>query len=295
MVAIKKKIIGKQEYYYLEHSFRKDGRILKTEKYLGKEIPQEIDEMKKDFAAEVYKEKWNKTLDKIQANFSKQEKKIPAFAKEKEKETFSIRFTYDTSKIEGSKLTLRETAELLEKGLTPKSKPISDIKEAEAHQKIFYEITDYKKELSLQIVLYWHKKLFEQTKLEIAGKIRNYQVKISGSKFMPPFPAELQPLLNEFFEWYAKIKTKIHPVELAALVHLKFVTIHPFGDGNGRISRLLMNFVLNKHKFPLFNIPYENRSGYYTALERAQIKNEERIFVQWFVKRYIKENKNFLK
>jgi len=295
MVAIKKKIIGKQEYYYLEHSFRKDGRILKTEKYLGKEIPQEIDKMKKDFAAEVYKEKWNKTLDDIQANFSKQEKKIPAFAKENEKETFSIRFTYDTSKIEGSKLTLRETAELLEKGLTPKSKPISDIKEAEAHQKIFYEITDYKKELSLQIVLYWHKKLFEQTKLEIAGKIRNYQVKISGSKFMPPFPAELQPLLNEFFEWYAKIKTKIHPVELAALVHLKFVTIHPFGDGNGRISRLLMNFVLNKHKFPLFNIPYENRSGYYTALERAQIKNEERIFVQWFVKRYIKENKNFLK
>jgi len=295
MAAIKKKIIGKQEYYYLEHSFRKDGKVRKLERYLGKEIPKEIDELKKKFVTEIYQEKWDQTLNKIQANFSKQEKKSPAFAKEKEKETFSIRFTYDTNRIEGSKLTLRETAELLEKGLTPKSKSTRDIKEAEAHQKIFYEVIDYKKELSLQIVLYWHKKLFEQTKPEIAGKIRNYQVKISGSKFMPPFPAELQPLLNEFFEWYSKVKTKINPVELAALVHLKFVTMHPFGDGNGRISRLLMNFVLNKHNFPLFNILYENRSGYYTALERAQIKNEKWIFAQWFIKRYIKENRNYLK
>jgi Fic family protein len=145
---------------------------------------------------------------------------------------------------------------------------------------------DYKKDLSLQIVLYWHKKLFESTKSDIAGKIRQHQVTISGSKFVPPFPAEIYPLLRELFKWYDKNKSKnkLHPVALAALVHLKFVTIHPFTDGNGRISRLMMNFVLHKHAFP-----------YYNALERAQVKKQDNIFVQWFFRRYVKEHKRYLK
>ena len=85
----------------------------------------------------------------------------------------------------------------------------------------------------------------------------------------------------------------MHAVELAALVHLKLVTIHPFADGNGRISRLIMNFVLNKHGCPMLNIPYEKRAGYYGAPERYQIKNEM-IFLQWFFKRYMKENTKYL-
>jgi Fic family protein len=65
---------------------------------------------------------------------------------------------------------------------------------------------------------------------------------------------------------------------------------NPFADGNGRISRLLMNFVLHKHGFPMLNIPYEKRAGYYGALERAQTKKEEGIFLNWLFKRYLKEN-----
>jgi Fic family protein len=141
--------------------------------------------------------------------------------------------------------------------------------------------------------LYWHKKLFESTKSDIAGKVRQHQVAIAGSKFMPPFPAEIYPLLREFFRWYNKNKNKLHPVELAALVHFNFVTIHPFTDGNGRISRLMMNFVLRKHEFPLLNIQYENRTSYYNALERAQIKKQDNIFVQWFFRRYIKEYERY--
>ena len=102
------------------------------------------------------------------------------------------------------------------------------------------------KDISLQLLLEWHRILLKETKADIAGKIRKHQVAISGSKFMPPFPAEVYPLLREFFSRYEKNKSKLHPVELAALVHLKFVTIHPFSDGNGRISRIIMNFVLHK-------------------------------------------------
>jgi len=294
MVVITKKQVGNEIYYYLGHTYRSNGKVNKTEKYLGKEIPKNIEELKKEFIFEIYKEKWFNLFDKIKGNYKKEQKLMPSSAKEKEVETFMIKFTYDTQRIEGSKLTLKDTANLLERGITPKEKPIRDIKEAEAHKKVFYEMLKHEKDLSLQIVLYWHKKLFGETKEDIAGKIRNHQVAISRSKFMPPMPSELNFLLKEFFDWYNQNKSKISPVELAALVHLKFVTIHPFSDGNGRISRLMMNFVLHKNGYPMIDIPYTKRAGYYNALERSQIKKEEHIFVQWFFKKFIENNKRFL-
>jgi len=295
MATIKKKVMGKQAYFYLEHSVRKNGRIKKREKYLGKKIPDDIEKIKGHFLSGIYKERWYPVFDKIKGNFSEEIKKMPEFAKEKETETFMIRFTYDTQRIEGSKLTLRETGALLKDGITPKEKPVKDVKEAEAHKEIFYEMLSYRKDLSMQAVLRWHKKLFDSTKPEIAGMVRKHQVAISGSKFLPPFPAEVYPLLMEFFGWYDKNRKSLHPVELSALVHLKFVTVHPFSDGNGRISRLMMNFVLKKNGFPLLNIPYEKRSGYYNALERSQVKNESGIFLNWFFRRYVKEHKRYIK
>jgi len=253
------------------------------------------EEVKKEFLSEIYREKWYPLLDKIKENFSREQKQVPKIAKEKETEIFMIRFIYDTQRIEGSKLTLRETASLFEKGITPKAKPIYDVKEAEAHREIFYDMINYKKDLSLQIILYWHKKLFENTKKEIAGRIRQHQVAISGSRFIPPFPAEIHPSLREFFRWYAGNKNKLHPVKLSALAHLKFVTIHPFTDGNGRISRLIMNFVLHKHNYPMLNIPYEHRTGYYNALERSQIKKLDSAFMQWLFRRYVKEYSGYAK
>lgn len=90
-------------------------------------------------------------------------------------------------------------------------------------------------------------------------------------------------------------KNKLHPVELAAITHLRFVIIHPFGDGNGRISRLIMNFILSRKKYPMLDISYENRNSYYNALERSNTKNDERVFLQWFVKQYINYYNRYLK
>jgi Fic family protein len=295
MAVIQKKIAGKQTYYYLEHSFRENGKIQKKEKYLGKILPENIEELKQQFISEIYKNKWFNQFDKIRTEYSAQEKLTPLSAREKELESFIIKFTYDTNRIEGSKLTFRETSLLLEQGITPNEKPLRDVKEAEAHRNAFYEMLKYGKELSLDFVLYFHQKLFEDTKKDIAGKLRQHQVAISGSRFVPPFPAEVYPLIMELFRWYARGKDRMHPVELAALVHLKLVTIHPFADGNGRISRLMMNFVLHRHGFPMLNISYEKRSGYYSALERSQIKKDETIFLQWFFKRYLKEHRRYLK
>jgi Fic family protein len=294
MVSIKKKIINGNTYYYLEQSYRRNGKIDKKEKYLGTTLPKKIDQVKQDFLTEFYQETWFNRFDIIKAQSIKEKRKIPLSIEKKENEDFAITFIYNTNRIEGSTITLRETLDLLERGISPSHRPLEDIKETEAHKKVFTDMLSYKKELTLSAVLHWHKELFQDTKPDAAGKIRQYHVGISGSKFIPPYPIELDLLLHEFFDWYHRNKKTHHPVQLAGLVHLKFVTIHPFGDGNGRISRLLMNYVLNKNGFPMLIIPYSQRKSHYTALERSQLKKDEDIFVLWFFKRYLKEYKRYL-
>jgi len=289
MVSIKKRKISNNTYYYLQHTYRRNGKVKYKEKYLGKKIPRNIDSIKEHFLITIYKENWYKKFDQIKDQFGKQQKTIPASIKDKNLDQFAIQFTYATNKIEGSTLTKKETALLLEKGITPGRRPIEDVKETELHKKVFYQMLGYKHTLTLATVLHWHKELFQQTKEDQAGMIRTYEVAISGSTFKPAYPIELDILLREFFEWYQRNKKKIHPVHLAALMHLKFVTIHPFGDGNGRISRLLMNYVLQKNNYPMLIIDYTDRNGYNNALEKSQIQNDDEHFVLWFFKRYLKE------
>lgn len=291
MVSIKKKRSEKGNvYYYLQHTVRKGKTVEYKEIYLGKEIPKDIDHLKIKLFRESYKELYD-SIQLIKKNSKKELKTMPKSMREKSMELFATRFTYDTQRIEGSTLSLRDTSNLLERGITPKNKPIEDIKEAEAHKKLFYKILTYQENLSYNTILEWHEFLFRETKPEIAGRIRTHKVGFSGSKFVPPLAVEVYPQLMDFFRWYTKNMETLHPVELAALVHLKFVTIHPFGDGNGRISRLLMNFVLNKKEYPMFNISYEGRTSYYNALERSQIKKEWNHFLLWFIKKYVASNK----
>ena len=295
MVSVKKKNMNGNTYYYLEQSFRKNGTIHKKEKYLGTTLPKNINQIKEEFQREFYQETWFNRFDTIKEQFIKEKRKTPASLEKKQTEQFATTFTYNTNRIEGSTITLRETADLLERGISPSQRPIGDIKETEAHNVVFYDMLNYDKEITISTVLHWHKQLFLETKPDAAGKIRQHQVGISGSKFLPPYPIELDSLLQEFFDWYHQNKKKIHPVQLAALVHLKFVTIHPFGDGNGRISRLLMNYVLNKNGYPMLIIPYAQRKSYYTSLERSQLKKDESVFILWFFKRYIREYKQYLR
>jgi len=295
MVSLKKKTINKKTYYYLEHSYRKNGKVLKKERYLGKIKPKNIDKLKDDFLLEVYDEIWYKNFDIIKDNYNKNQKKMPNSIQEKELVTFAIRFTYTSNKIEGSTLTHLETALLLEKGITPANRPIEDIKEAEQHKEVFYDMIRYDKKINISTLIHWHKKLFQFTKKEKGGLIRTYRVRIGGSRHIPPAPFELDMLINDFFDWYNQNKNKMHPVHLAALVHFRFVSIHPFGDGNGRITRLFMNYVLHKNGYPMLIIDYTNRRSYYNALEISNVKNDENIFTLWFFRRYLKENKHFLK
>jgi Fic family protein len=301
MVRIEKKVRGGNTYYYLYHGFREGKKYLTKQKYIGTKVPEDLNRLKQDFIRTLIAEKYYVKLEQIKQKYSKEIDQLPPSIRKKRLQIFAVKFTYNTQRIEGSKLTLRETSSLLKKGITPSNKPTRDVEEAQAHKKLFFEIISQRKDLSYNMILEWHRKLFKDTKPDIAGAIRNYQVGISGSRFRPPLPVEVYPLMQEFIKWYNKTKKnltskeyRLNPVELVALVHFKFATIHPFGDGNGRISRLLMNFVLNRNNYPMLDLPYTKRKNYYNALESAQIKKNDYRFVTWFIKRYIKEYVQYL-
>jgi Fic family protein len=301
LVSIKKLHVRNKTYYVLRSSIRENGKIVTKDQYIGKTLPKNIDSIIQQIAKKNMQAKYYHILDKIGVGYNKERKKMPKSVVQKELSSFATVFTYDTQRIEGSTLTLNDTRGLLEWGVNPSNKPTRDIKEAEAHKKLFLEIVSSKQDLTLRRIQEWHWALFHETKSDIAGQLRTYRVGITGSKYIPPLGVEVFPMLEDFFEWYRKSKKRvigkartIHPVEFAGLVHQKFVTIHPFGDGNGRISRLMMNSVLNRYDMPMLNIKYTNRNRYYNALESSNLKNNEDIFTQWYIKRYIKENKIYM-
>ena len=289
MVTLVKRTVRGIPYYYLEHTIRVEGKFAHKSKYLGREVPKDLARIESQFVYELNKERWFDRFDAIRKNYRRESLGLPKSAKEKNLREFSVRFTYDTQRIEGSTLTLSETARLLDQGISPSGKPRTDVEEAEAHNKVFLAMLKQNKELSLRVILDWHWELFKETKPDIAGQIRRHGVRITGSKFVPPSPVELHPMMQSFFGWYGREKRRIHSVKLAALVHLRFVTIHPLSDGNGRISRLMMNYVLAKNRYPMLNIENKNRGSYYRALERSQIRHDDSVFVNWLFRLYLRE------
>lgn len=294
MARLRRRKIGKRHYYYLEHSYKLGKKVKVLSRYLGSKKPDNIEKLKKEIEFDAMRKILGKTIAAIKKGYEKEIKSLPDAAKQKQIESFMVGFIFNSNKIEGSKLSFKDTLGLFVHGITPKNKPLKDVKEAEGHKNAFYDMLSCKGSLTLQKVLSWHKMIFKDSEPDIAGKIRLHKIIVAGSRTSFPHPESLTALLKEFFKWYAKNKTNLNPVELATLVHLKFVSIHPFTDGNGRISRLLANFVLHKNKYPMVNIKYSDRMGYYKSLETSQIWNDEKHFVRFFIKKYINLNKKYL-
>lgn len=281
---------GRRTYYYLTQSYREGGRVRKIERYLGTTRPKDVSSVEAELRQRLFSRQFEPALARSREDYLANLRRMPKSVREKELASFATRFTYDSNRIEGSSLTFRETALLLVDGITPSNRPLSDVQETLAHQRVFLDALHQTEELTLEALLGWHRELFQTTKPELAGRIRNYGVKIAGSKFVPPTPIELDLLLQDFFDWLRVAWKNLHPVVVAGLTHLRLVTIHPFGDGNGRVTRIAMNFVLYRKRYPLVDIPYTRRAGYYKALEQAQVEKDETVFVRWFLRRYLEQN-----
>jgi len=289
-------IVKERGFYYLKHHIQNKER----RKYLGKTIPKDIEQRKRDFLRQFYSQEWDDTIQLIGENYQKTIKKIPQSIRLKNFESFGIAFTYNTQRMEGSSLTESDTRDLLTFGVTPGKKSQIDSIETKKHYDLFMRLIISKKrpKITKKTVLQWHKEIFHQTKIGEAGNIRSYRVGvITNEKIEFTTPAEIPKKLTEFFRWLSKHKDneKKNVVELACMAHYKFVSIHPFDDGNGRISRLIMNYVLLKNNFPLMLIKNTDKRAYFKSLEKSQLNHDEIHFLKWFMKYYIKENKQYLK
>ena len=190
---------------------------------------------------------------------------------------WDIEYTYESNRIEGNTLTLQETDLVINEGITVGGKRLNEHLEAINHKEaIDYirELATGQTELNEYTLNAVHALILRGIDQDNAGKYRSVPVTISGAKHVPPQPFLVKKLMEDLFIFYNEKKSTLHPVQLAAEMHERLVTIHPYIDGNGRTSRLVMNFILLQHGYPIANISADQRIAYYNALEKAQVEHD---------------------
>lgn len=199
-------------------------------------------------------------------------------------QALELEYTFESNRIEGNTLTLRETDLVINEGLTISGKSMREHLEAINHvEAIGYikQLMDRNFPFNEREMLSIHNLILRGIIPEDAGRYRRVQVMIKGSAHMPPQPFIVPKEMEDYFIWYDENKNKLHPIILAAEMHERLVTIHPFIDGNGRTSRLVMNLILLQNGYVIANIKgdYESRMRYYQSLENAQKSGNKEDFL----------------
>jgi Fic family protein len=212
--------------------------------------------------------------------FLTQKNKIPVAAFESFEKSFDIEYTHNSTAIEGNTLTLIQTKAILEDNLTVGGKTLRELYEVVNHKKAFDYVRKCiaeQKPLSENIVKDIHSMLMEG--ILIGGIYRNVEVRITGARHKPPTPNEMYAQAKDFF---AKLhnRPELNAIELAAWTHAEFVKIHPFEDGNGRTSRLIMNYQLMINGFLPISIAKENRLEYFETLEAYAVDGDLKPFAE---------------
>lgn len=193
------------------------------------------------------------------------------------KDHFRIGLTYSSNALEGNTLTLIETKVIIEDGLTIGGKSLIEIDEATGHARAYDFIFDLIKieNVTLEDIKKIHKLFYQNIDPDNAGIFRKQKVFISGMDVTLLSPEQLEGMMKQFEKDLINLKTKLHPIAYAATIHNKFVTIHPFMDGNGRTARLLMNLVLMKTGYSITIIPPIYRTDYISAAYQGNNGKDE--------------------
>ncbi len=197
-------------------------------------------------------------------------------------EKLIVEWTYNSNAIEGNTLTLSETKVVLE-GITIGGKSIVEHLEAINHREAILFVEDLvanREPLSEWNIKNIHALILKEIDNTNAGKYRSENVVISGANHIPPKHYEIGNLMQKLIVEYQNDWTVFHPVVRATLLHGEFVKIHPFIDGNGRTSRLLLNFELMKNKYPPIIIKNDQRARYYDVLDLAHTTSNYHSFIE---------------
>lgn len=202
---------------------------------------------------------------------------LPKEALGKIEEALAIEYTYESNRIEGNTLTLQETALVIEEGLTIGGKSLREHLEAINHNEAIAFIKDIaqgEEPITERTILQIHALILRGIDRQNAGRYRTVPVLISGSRHVPPQPYLIEKQMENFLLRFREMENEgIHPVDIAAYLHDELVRIHPFIDGNGRTSRLLMNLYLLRHGYVMVLLKgdAESKLTYYKALEASHV------------------------
>jgi fido (protein-threonine AMPylation protein) len=288
---------GKQ-YNYIVHTIRNGKKWKKVRKYIGEgnlseeKIRKELKSfdqflVKTNYLTEEQKE----FIEIIRLRFFNYLKKGGRVISDRFNEWFFTELTYNSNAIEGSTAGRRETSMIINEGIAPKNISLRELYEAKNHKKALEYLVSYRGDINEALIKKLHWILMENID-EKRGKYREVPVFILGSDFKLPDHGDVPKLMKELIVWYKQNKN-LHSVELAALLSMKFVSIHPFTDGNGRVCRLLMNYILKKNSFPEINIYVKDRNNYMRAVRTANDEKYAQIID--FLVRTLKKNYDFLK
>ena len=212
------------------------------------------------------------------------------------KKDLNIKWTYNSTGIEGNSYTLNQTRILLAEGITIGGKRLVERLEIIGHSEaIEYleDIIENNVELTEREIKNIHSLVTKDIENVNSGAYRNNAVYISGSKHIPPQPYLVSEKMEELMLWYNNESKNIHPIERAAILHGEFVSIHPFIDGNGRTARLLLNFELMKNNYPAIIIEIEEREKYFDALEVGNLSGNWDKFTE-FVREKCEERIDYM-
>lgn len=189
-------------------------------------------------------------------------------------EWLDVELTYTSNAIEGNTLSRMETALVIEKGITVEGKSLREHLEAINHKKALEEIRDLAKKgrqfLEERDILNIHSLILKGINDAWTGRYRQVSVRISGSNVVLPNYVKVPSLMKDFIRWLQSIQGE-HPVKIAVDAHYKLVSIHPWVDGNGRTSRLLMDLILIQNGYPPAIIRKEERRRYLQSIEEGQL------------------------
>ena len=208
---------------------------------------------------------------------------------------YRIGLTWSSNALEGNTFTESETKILLEDGLTVGGKPLRDTFEVIGHDKAYEFMFSLLKNRTIteNDILTMHQMFYRNIEKEYAGKYRDIDVFISGSQYPVTTTERIQEEMDALLQWMLTARGHFHPVVFAAQLHKRFVFIHPFKDGNGRIARLLMNTALIQAGYLPAVIPPVLRNEYIILLEKAH-KNDKP-FVRFIAERVMESHKEILR
>jgi len=290
---------GKRKYNYLVKTIRHGKGWKKTRKYIGEgnlskiKIRKEIEKFQKEVQKSIHlTQEQMQEIENIKTRFDAYLKKGGKSGLENFKEWFFTELTYNSNAIEGTSLSLRETSLIINEGIVPKNVSLREVNEAKNHKEALEFLLEYEGEVNENFILKIHSIILKNIDDNNAGKYRKVPVFIVGSNVKFPPHSEVPKLIRELVKWYKLNKKSMHTFELASLFSVKFVSIHPFIDGNGRCSRLLMNYILKKNNYPEINIYVKDRNNYLKSVRKAN--DEDYAMIVDFLFRILKKNYKFL-